>query len=168
MRTRPESRSLNDESVRLIEFYVSHLAIPTSDAVESARAITGRTIFGTIGCAACHVPSFVTSQRDDAAIFDGKQIWPYSDFLLHDMGADLADGVSVGAASASEWRTAPLWGIGLTEAVSGHSYFLHDGRARTVSEAILWHGGEAAAARSEFQDLSDEERQALLEFLATI
>ena len=95
-------------------------------------------------------------------------IWPYSDFLLHDMGEGLADNRPVGAASGSEWRTPPLWGIGLTEAVSGHTYFLHDGRARSLLEAILRHGGEAQTARDTVVSMSRDDREALIRFLESL
>jgi CxxC motif-containing protein (DUF1111 family) len=95
-------------------------------------------------------------------------IWPYTDMLLHDMGEGLADNRPEGAASGSEWRTPPLWGIGLTETVSGHTLFLHDGRARDVTEAILWHGGEGEAARDKFAALSKEDRETLLAFVNSL
>jgi CxxC motif-containing protein (DUF1111 family) len=95
-------------------------------------------------------------------------IWPYTDMLMHDMGEGLSDGRPLGDASGSEWRTAPLWGIGLTEAVNGHTFFLHDGRARNLTEAILWHGGEAEAARDAVVDATPEERAALIRFLESL
>jgi CxxC motif-containing protein (DUF1111 family) len=95
-------------------------------------------------------------------------IWPYSDFLLHDMGEELADHRPEGQADGTEWRTPPLWGIGLTETVSGHSFLLHDGRARDLTEAILWHGGEAQAARDSFAAMSKTDRDNLLAFLGSL
>lgn len=95
-------------------------------------------------------------------------IWPYSDFLLHDMGDGLADGQTVGIANGREWRTPPLWGIGLTKAVSGHTFLLHDGRARNFTEAILWHGGEGEKARDAFAALSTRDRRDLLAFLESL
>ncbi len=95
-------------------------------------------------------------------------IWPYSDLLLHDMGEGLADHRPEGSANGREWRTAPLWGIGLTETVNGHSQFLHDGRARNLLEAILWHGGEAEAAKNRVMTLTKEDREALLAFLNSL
>ena len=95
-------------------------------------------------------------------------IWPYTDLLLHDMGPGLADGRSEGRASGQEWRTAPLWGIGLTAAVSGHTRFLHDGRARSLLEAVLWHGGEAETAKQRVVRMTRREREALLAFLASL
>ena len=98
----------------------------------------------------------------------GQLIWPYSDLLLHDMGEGLADHRPEGEASGREWRTPPLWGIGLTEVVNGHTQFLHDGRARNLLEAILWHGGEAEGAKQAVVSMSREERNALLRFLSTL
>ncbi|MEM8813901.1 MAG: di-heme oxidoredictase family protein, partial [Pseudomonadota bacterium] len=95
-------------------------------------------------------------------------IWPYTDLLLHDMGEGLADGRPVGDANGREWRTPPLWGIGLTETVNGHTYFLHDGRARSLLEAILWHGGEAQDARDSVVELPPKERAALISFLESL
>ena len=97
-----------------------------------------------------------------------RQIWPYTDLLLHDMGNGLADNRPEGRANGREWRTAPLWGIGLTEVVSGHTYFLHDGRARNVKEAILWHDGEARAARDRFANLDQSDREALIAFVNSL
>jgi CxxC motif-containing protein (DUF1111 family) len=117
---------------------------------------------------ACHTPKFVTSRN---AINPGQRfqlIWPYSDFLLHDMGEGLADHRPEGAADGYEWRTAPLWGIGLTQNVSGHTFFLHDGRARNLLEAVLWHGGEAQAARDRVIALDTASREALLAFLGSL
>ena len=136
----------------------------------------GKKLFYGANCAACHVPKFATG--DDAPTGQANQlIWPYSDFLLHDMGEGLADpnptgdlsaGDGASGAGAAEWRTPPLWGIGLTEAVSGHTYFLHDGRARSLEEAILWHGGEAAASRDAFAAAPPERRAALIRFLESL
>jgi CxxC motif-containing protein (DUF1111 family) len=95
-------------------------------------------------------------------------IWPYSDFLLHDMGEGLADGQRVGEATGSEWRTPPLWGIGLTATVNGNSFYLHDGRARSLGEAILWHGGEAQKARDRFAGAAAADRDALIKFLESL
>jgi CxxC motif-containing protein (DUF1111 family) len=95
-------------------------------------------------------------------------IWPYTDLLLHDMGEGLADGRPEGRASGREWRTAPLWGVGLTEVVNGHTFFLHDGRARNLTEAILWHDGEARSARDAFAALSAEDRRRLIAFVNSL
>ena len=98
----------------------------------------------------------------------GQKIWPYSDLLLHDLGPGLADNRPEGRASGREWRTAPLWGIGLTKTVNGHTFFLHDGRARSIKEAVLWHGGEAQAARDRFKDLTQVDRERLIAFVKSL
>ena len=111
---------------------------------------------------------FLTSKhRDFFTVLHERNIQPYTDLLLHDMGDALA-GEAEDTATAREWRTAPLWGIGLTQAVSGHAFYLHDGRARSLTEAILWHGGEAQAARDRFAALAKRRRDALLAFLASL
>jgi len=157
-----------DPVLDLVTFYTANLAVPRRRDVADPEILRGKELFYAAGCVTCHVPKFVT-RRDTS---DGTQafqlIWPYSDFLLHDMGPLLADGQAVGDATGREWRTPPLWGIGLTETVSGHSFFLHDGRARNLTEAILWHGGEAAAARNSFAVLERADRQALIAFLRSL
>jgi len=157
-----------DPVLDLVTFYAENLAVPARRKASFAGTLAGKKVFYETGCTACHNPKFVTRRdaRDKALSF--QLIWPYSDLLLHDMGEDLADGQQVGVAGGREWRTAPLWGIGLTETVSGHTYFLHDGRARSLTEAILWHGGEAEASRDRFADLEKKERDALLTFLESL
>jgi len=125
-------------------------------------------VFYDSGCAACHRPKFVTRTDPARPEHSHQLIWPYTDMLLHDMGDGLADGRPEGLADGREWRTAPLWGIGLTKVVSGHTFFLHDGRARNLLEAILWHGGEAEAARETVRNLPTKEREALLAFLNSL
>jgi CxxC motif-containing protein (DUF1111 family) len=114
------------------------------------------------------VPSFTTGEAPEQPHLSHQLIWPYGDFLLHDMGEGLADGRPEGDADGREWRTAPLWGIGLTQVVSGHTFLLHDGRARNVEEAILWHGGEAQAARDGYAALPAEDREALVRFVNSL
>lgn len=157
-----------DPVLDLVTFYAENLAVPARRKASFAETLAGKKVFYEIGCTACHNPKFVTRRdaRDKAQSF--QLIWPYSDFLLHDMGEGLADGQQVGLADGREWRTPPLWGIGLTETVSGYTFFLHDGRARNLTEAILWHGGEAEAARNRFADLEKADRDALLSFLETL
>lgn len=152
----------------LVTFYSANLAVPARRKASFPETLKGKQVFYDSGCAACHVPKFVTRRDslDKAQSF--QLIWPYSDFLLHDMGEGLADGQQVGLASGREWRTPPLWGIGLTKTVSGHSFFLHDGRARNLTEAILWHGGEAQKARDAFASLPENNRQALITFLESL
>ncbi|MBU0644040.1 MAG: thiol oxidoreductase, partial [Alphaproteobacteria bacterium] len=118
----------------------------------------------------CHVPKFVTHRLEGAtaAPQSFQLIWPYSDLLLHDMGPDLADNRPEGRATGREWRTPPLWGIGLTAQVSGVTSYLHDGRARSLLEAVLWHGGEAQAARDAVSLMSKSDRAALIRFLESL
>ena len=121
-----------------------------------------------VACPGCHTPKHATRRDYAVSALAGQLIWPYSDLLLHDMGEALADGRPEASASGREWRTAPLWGIGLTATVNGHTRFLHDGRARNLTEAILWHGGEAEPAREAFRHFPAGEREALLSFLRSL
>jgi CxxC motif-containing protein (DUF1111 family) len=161
-------QEVSDTVLDLLTFYTQNLAVPARRKASFQDTLKGKAQFHLMGCAACHVPSFTT--RADAAIsaLGGQRIWPYSDFLLHDMGDGLADGQRVGDASGREWRTPPLWGIGLAETVNGNGFFLHDGRARELTEAILWHGGEAAGARNAFAAASARDRQSLITFLESL
>jgi CxxC motif-containing protein (DUF1111 family) len=130
--------------------------------------LKGKELFYSIGCAGCHKPKFVTGEAPGQPHLSHQLIWPYTDLLLHDMGEGLADKRPDGEASGSEWRTSPLWGIGLTETVNGHTLFLHDGRARNLTEAILWHGGEGQASRDKFAKLSKEDRERLIAFVNSL
>ena len=157
-----------DPILDLVTFYSQNLAVPARRDIADPAVLRGKEAFYSIGCVSCHVPKFVTSRN---AINDNQKfqlIWPYSDFLLHDMGDGLADYREEAQATGSEWRTAPLWGIGLTQTVSGHTLFLHDGRARNLTEAILWHGGEAEKAKTAFANLSESSRNDLLAFLESL
>ncbi|MDQ0455348.1 di-heme oxidoreductase family protein [Rhizobium paknamense] len=152
----------------LMTLYAESLAPPKRRTVDDPAVLKGKAAFYGAGCATCHHPKFVT--RSDAAnpAFAFQLIWPYSDFLLHDMGEDLADGQQVGLASGRQWRTPPLWGIGLARTVNGHAFYLHDGRARSLDEAILWHGGEAEEAREAFRSMTPDDRRALVTFLESL
>jgi len=152
----------------LVVHYARNLAVPARPAARNPTVLRGKEIFGAIGCAACHVPRHVTGDDPRQPHLSRQTIWPYTDLLLHDMGDDLADGVSEGVAEGRHWRTPPLWGLGLTRTVSGHTRLLHDGRARNALEAVLWHGGEAKAARDRFRNLGKAERDALLAFLHSL
>lgn len=157
-----------DPVLDLVSFYSRNLAVPARRDVGKPEVLKGKALFYGSGCADCHRPKFVTSREalDPAQRF--QLIWPYSDFLLHDMGEGLADGAVNGDATGSEWRTPPLWGIGLTETVNGHTLFLHDGRARNLAEAILWHGGEAQGSRDAFAAMAATDRAALISFLESL
>ncbi|WP_083656752.1 di-heme oxidoredictase family protein [Mongoliimonas terrestris] len=157
-----------DPVLDLVTFYARTVAAPVRETATEPSVLAGKAVFHAVGCAACHTPKFVT--RRDAALpaLAFQLVWPYSDLLLHDMGEALADALPEGDATGREWRTAPLWGLGHTQAVSGRVELLHDGRARSVLEAILWHGGEAAPARDRVVALSTPDREALLAFLASL
>lgn len=152
----------------LVTFYTQNLAVPARRDVDDPTVLQGKKQFYEAGCATCHAPKFVTRRDADDPLHSFQLIWPYSDFLLHDMGEGLGDGQQVGEASGVEWRTQPLWGIGLTQAVNGNGFYLHDGRARSLTEAILWHGGEATRARDAFAALQKSDRQALVTFLSSL
>jgi len=157
-----------DPVLDLVTFYSQNLAVPARRDIDRPEVLRGKQMFYEAGCTSCHTPKFVTSRKAPNKAQKFQLIWPYSDFLLHDMGDGLADGQPVGDATGSEWRTPPLWGIGLTKTVNGHTFFLHDGRARNLTEAILWHGGEAQAARERFADLPKADRDALVKFLESL
>lgn len=148
-------------------FYTRNLAVPTRREAGSSEVLRGKALFADIGCALCHRPSYVTAKAAEPELA-GQKIFPYTDLLLHDMGEGLADGRSDFLATGYEWRTPPLWGIGLTERVSGHNQLLHDGRARNLLEAILWHGGEASFARDAVINLPTAQRESLLRFLESL
>ncbi|GHC22912.1 thiol oxidoreductase [Gemmobacter nanjingensis] len=156
------------QSLDLVTFYSRNLAVPERRGLDDPQVLRGKEIFHQAQCAACHVPKFVTNRLKDQPEQSFQLIWPFTDLLLHDMGEGLADNRPEGRATGREWRTAPLWGIGLTEQVSGHSQFLHDGRARTILEAILWHGGEAEAARAMVVNLPTGDREALIAYLESL
>ncbi|MBB4301271.1 CxxC motif-containing protein (DUF1111 family) [Rhodobium orientis] len=157
-----------DPVLAMVVHYSENVAVPARRDVGDAAVLRGKKAFYGAGCASCHTPKFVTRRDAPNPAHRFQLIWPYSDFLLHDMGEGLADRRPVGDASGRDWRTPPLWGIGLTKTVSGHTYFLHDGRARTLLEAILWHGGEAEASRDAVVDLPPSARADLLKFLGSL
>ncbi len=151
-----------------ILFYTRNLAVPAKRDIDDPVVLLGKEKFYESGCTICHRPKFITRRDDRQPAQSFQLIWPYTDLLLHDMGEGLADRRPEGDADGYEWRTPPLWGIGLTETVNGHTFFLHDGRARNLKEAILWHDGEGAAARRRFVDLAKTDRDALIAFLKSL
>ncbi|MHA6691098.1 di-heme oxidoreductase family protein [Devosia sp. A449] len=157
-----------DPVLDLVTFYSQTLGVPERRDVADAKVLAGKAAFYGAGCASCHTPKFVTSRDAENPALRFQLIWPYADFLLHDMGEGLADHRPEAEADGYEWRTPPLWGIGLTKTVSGHNFFLHDGRARDLVEAILWHGGEAQAARDAFAQMSQATRDDLVAFLESL
>ena len=152
----------------LVAFYSRNLAVPARRGADDADVLQGKQVFYETGCTSCHTPSFVTHRLAGQPAQSFQLIWPYSDMLLHDMGPDLADNRPEARATGTEWRTPPLWGIGLTQQVSGHTYFLHDGRARSLLEAVLWHGGEAASQRDAVKNMTSQQRGALIAFLESL
>lgn len=157
-----------EEVLSLVTFYSQNLAVPARRNAEDANVLDGKEHFYDLGCASCHIPKYVTSRNAKNKEHQFQLIWPYTDMLLHDMGEGLADGQQVSLANGQEWRTPPLWGIGLTQTVSNHTFFLHDGRARNLTEAIIWHGGEAETARNGFMELDKSERDNLIKFLESL
>ena len=144
------------------------IAVPARRALDDDHALHGETLFAKLGCASCHIPTMKTGTLDDWPQLSGQTIWPFTDLLLHDMGPDLADGRPDFEASGSEWRTPPLWGIGLIEAINDHTFLLHDGRARGIAESVLWHGGEATDAREAFRKLKKTDRDDLVAFVQSL
>ncbi|MEM7232749.1 MAG: di-heme oxidoredictase family protein, partial [Planctomycetota bacterium] len=149
----------------LVTFYTHTLGVPARRDWEDETVRDGKRLFLESGCSSCHIPTLETGINEDFPELSEQLIHPYTDLMLHDMGDDLADGRSEFDASGNEWRTPPLWGIGLVETVNNHTFFLHDGRARSLEEAILWHGGEAEASKQMFMNLDRSDREALIRFL---
>ena len=151
-----------------LELYSRNLAVPLRRDVNDSEVLSGKKYFYQSGCIACHQPKYKTAKLPQQPEQSEQLIWPYTDLLLHDMGEGLADHRPEGDATGSEWKTAPLWGIGLARTVSKRAMFLHDGRARSIEEAILWHGGEAEAAKQRFMGMNKTQRQQLLVFLGSL
>ena len=147
-----------EKRLEAVTFYTSNLAVPKQE--KSRKVIAGSKLFTQAGCTSCHVDSFQTK--------DGNTIHPFTDLLLHNMGKGLADDVSEFLAEGNEWRTAPLWGLGLRKTVSGQANYLHDGRANSIEEAILWHGGEAEQSKQSFMRLAKQDRKSVIDFLQSL
>ncbi len=162
------SPEISDEIFDHIIDYQRMLGVPARRNLDSEQVKRGARLFMQAGCESCHRATFRTQDTPATPWLSRQTFHPFTDLLLHDMGPGLADGRADFEASGSEWRTAPLWGIGLQQAVNGHTRLLHDGRARNVTEAILWHGGEAEKSKEAFRTLSKEERAALLEFIDSL
>ncbi len=162
---RPE---VEEEVLRSVVVYLHALAVPTRRGAEQPQVLQGEALFGRFGCDGCHVPALRTIADPYLGEIGASEIFAFTDLLLHDMGPELDDGRPSFSAKGSEWRTPPLWGLGLVRAVNGHQRLLHDGRARGVAEAILWHGGEARRARGSFVQASSSERRALIAFVESL
>jgi CxxC motif-containing protein (DUF1111 family) len=159
---------LKDSFLDRLVFYSRTLAVPAARQVEDPAVQAGAREFASIGCTSCHTSTLTTGDDVDVPSLSHQTVHPFTDLLLHDMGPDLADGRDDGFANGQEWRTPPLWGIGLTSTVNRHTRFLHDGRARSLEEAILWHGGEGLSSRTRFMSLGKSDRQLLLGFLDSL
>jgi CxxC motif-containing protein (DUF1111 family) len=159
-----------DDRLGSVTFYARTLAVPAARDTEDDETRRGAEAFRESGCAACHIETFTTAPIESVGVeaLSDQTIHPYTDLLLHDMGAGLADGRPDFEAAGTEWRTPPLWGLGLLDDVGGERFLLHDGRARTIEEAILWHGGEAEAATEKFRSADSETRAALIKFLEAL
>nr|WP_040895347.1 di-heme oxidoredictase family protein [Vibrio brasiliensis] len=162
------SPEVSDNILNFVEFYSQHLAVPVRRNVDLPEVKLGQQLFAKAGCESCHKTNVKTAVREDLPALSNQTIHPYTDMLLHDMGPGLADNRPEYLANGQEWRTQPLWGIGYTEEVNGHTYFLHDGRARNLMEAVLWHGGEAEMAKQKVLKFNQKERDALIAFLNSL
>ena len=163
-----ETPEVSNEILDVVTFYVQTLAVPARRNVDDPQVKHGEQLFAKAQCASCHIPTLRTGVLVGVPSVSNQTIQPFTDMLLHDMGPELADNRPDFRASGREWRTPPLWGIGLVKRVNGHTNFLHDGRARDLMEAILWHGGEAEASRKTVEQMSKVEREALIAFLESL
>lgn len=159
---------IDQPNMDLVTFYSRNLGVPARRNIDDPQVLRGKEVFHDVGCISCHTPKFVTHRLIGQPEQSFQLIFPYSDLLLHDMGEALADHRPEARATGREWRTPPLWGVGLAQQVSPEARFLHDGRARTLLEAVLWHGGEAQASRDAVVGLTPEDRAALIRFLESL
>ncbi len=159
---------VTDTQLESVVLYQATLAVPNRRNAKEDNVLLGKQLFNTLNCIGCHAINQTTASSSITSLLEGVTIKPYSDFLLHDMGEGLADNRPDFLATGREWRTQPLWGIGLIETVNNHTFFLHDGRARSLEEAILWHGGEAEQSKNDFKNLTATERNTLLAFLNSL
>ena len=169
---RPQAPEIEDAVLNQVIFYAATLAPVARREPADAQVLRGQALFHQAQCAACHRPSYVTGQPPfphlSSPSVSGQRIWPYTDLLLHDMGPGLADGRPDFGAQGAQWKTPPLWGVGLIREVNGHQRLLHDGRADGVLDAILWHGGEAESSRQQVLRWSAEDRAALVRFVESL
>ena len=159
---------ISASTVLSVVFYLQTLKVPPRRDQARPEVQQGEQLFNDINCSSCHIPTLRTRDSDIAHL-DNKTFHPYTDLLLHDMGPELDDGYIQASDERAEWRTAPLWGIGLAETTQGgRAFYLHDGRAETLEEAILYHGGEAADSKEDYQALSDQDKKRLIAFLKSL
>lgn len=159
---------LADTALNAVVFYVRTLAVPARRNTDDAQVKHGEALFKQINCASCHIPTMYTGVNVNFPALSGQRIHPYTDMLIHDMGDGLADGRPDYQAGPRDWRTPPLWGIGMFVKTNGTPYYMHDGRARNLNEAILWHGGEAQRSRDQYVNLSKADRAAVQAFLNSL
>jgi CxxC motif-containing protein (DUF1111 family) len=164
----PHPPEVDNTTVGDVAFYTQTLGVPARRNLDDPQVVEGEELFHAAGCAGCHVATLETGTLPGVQAVSHQAIHPYTDLLVHDMGPGLADNRPDFQASGSEWRTAPLWGIGLVQTVNGHTDFLHDGRARSLIEAVMWHGGEAERSRDRVLGFSAEQRAALVAFLGSL
>ncbi|MCK5897156.1 MAG: c-type cytochrome, partial [Cocleimonas sp.] len=159
---------ISEELLTLTVNFTKNIGVPMRRKPNNKKVLQGRSIFYQTGCQQCHTPSYITQSSKEFPHLGKQTIWPYTDLLLHDMGDALGDGRFDYLATGNEWRTPPLWGVGLGEKVNSSNNLLHDGRARSVEEAVLWHGGEAETTKQRFMQLNANDRQALLKFVESL
>lgn len=159
---------VTDDALKNVMIYATSLAVPIRRNYNNGKVLKGKHLFREMKCSSCHIESFTTRSYSFNSALENIKIRPFSDFLLHDMGDELADNRPDFFASGKEWRTQPLWGIGLIKEVNNHTFFLHDGRARNIEEAILWHGGEADKSKEAYKNLTKEDRTAVLAFINSL
>lgn len=159
---------IDDDDLEKTVLYSSSLAVPARRNINNSKVLEGEKLFIDLKCVSCHVSTFQTGNSHHFTYLNNQTIHPYTDLLLHDMGDELSDNRPVFLASGKEWRTQPLWGIGLIQTVNGHTFLLHDGRARNIEEAILWHGGEANDSKNKFKGLAKGKREALIQFINSL
>ncbi|WP_348668999.1 di-heme oxidoredictase family protein [uncultured Polaribacter sp.] len=164
-----ETVEVTDTQMSRMMVYQAAISVPKRRDFKTTDVLEGKQLFNDLACVNCHVNNFKTSNNYSLLTqIENITIRPYSDFLLHDMGADLADNRADFLANGNEWRTPPLWGLGLIEEVNKHTFLLHDGRARNIEEAVLWHGGEAENSKNRYKNLSKENREQVLKFLKSL
>lgn len=159
---------VSEKILNFVEFYTQHIAVPKRRNLDEPEVQQGEQLFAEAGCGSCHQPILNTGNNPARPALSNQVIHPFTDLLLHDMGEGLADNSGEFIASGKEWRTPPLWGLGYTEEVNGHTQFLHDGRARSALEAVLWHGGEAELSKQHVLGFDQEKREALVAFLDSL
>ncbi len=167
-RDRDVAEEASRRDLALVTDYVRLLAVPRRRESSAPEVRRGRELFLDVGCAGCHTPRHTTGDHPQLPELSRQTIFPYTDLLLHDLGVELADGLREHEAAGREWRTPPLWGLGLLRSIHGRLRLLHDGRARSVEEAVLWHGGEARGARARYEALAPAERALVVRFVESL